>query len=298
MVITLSRVEWLNFRHLYAFWCVSKYGGFQKAAQRIAVSQSALSEQVQQLEEYLDEHLLERTTRSLKITERGVALLAYADEIFARSQLINHLFKEKNESPQPSEIRIGMVGGISRNFLFRLIHQNLHERRGLHIRVVDGSLDELNTLLKGYELDLVFTLDVPRTRDLVTLGYKTVGASPICLAGRPDMVAKVKRRRSQALKVELFMFNQPREGSQLEDTLRSRFNLDMTVSVSTDDISLLRFLANSSRGLAVIPEVGIQEDLDAGILSKVRLTECLPAVFHAVFLKNGFHHQLVQDFLS
>ncbi len=291
-------MEWINFRHLYAFWSVARYGGFQKAALKIAVSQSALSEQVAQLEDYLDEKLLERTTRSVKVTERGSSLLIYADEIFSKSHEINHIFRDKNDTFFPNQIRIGMVGGISRNFLFTLINQNLSGGAFAQMNFIDGSLDELNGLLKGYEVDLVFSLEVPKKKDLTGLRYKSVESSPLCLAGKPELIKKIRRRRSHPFEGELFLFNHPFEGDILEDSIRPKFNLDCSVPVTTDDISLLRFLANSGRGLAVIPEIGIQEDLNEGRLSRIRIAEVPPVVFYAVFLKNGFHRELIEDFLS
>ena len=77
-------MEWLNFRHLHAFWAVCRSGSFSKAAERIYISQSTVSEHVAALEEYFDEPLIERNTRSLSVTKRGEALMAYADEIFGR----------------------------------------------------------------------------------------------------------------------------------------------------------------------------------------------------------------------
>lgn len=291
-------MEWINFRHLYAFWSVSRYGGFQKAASKIAVSQSALSEQVSQLEDYLEEKLLERTTRSVRMTERGAALLTYADEIFSKSHEINHIFRDKNESYLPTQIRIGMVGGISRNFVFRLVNKNLMEDGKLSMNIIDGSFDEMNALLKGFELDLIFSIEVPKKKDLMALSYRTVESSPLCVAGRPEDIKKIKRRSSQPIRFDLFMFNHNFEGDLLEDWIRPKFNLQCEVPVLTDDISLLRFLANSGRGLAVLPEIGIQEDLAQGRLSRVRIADVPPVVFYAVFLKNGFHRELIEDFLA
>jgi LysR family transcriptional activator of nhaA len=291
-------MEWINFRHLYAFWSVCRHGGFAKAAKKIAVSQSALSEQVAELEEYLDERLLERTTRSLNITERGAALLTYADEIFSKSHEINHIFRDKNESFVPTQVRIGMVGGISRNFVFRLINQSLSGGSRTQMNIMDGSLDELNGLLKGFELDLVFSLEIPKKRDLHGLSYKAIESSPLCIAGKPDVIRAIQRRRSQPVEQELFLFNHQFEGDILEDAIRPKFNLRCSVPVVTDDISLLRFLANSGRGVAVLPEIGIQEDLNAGRLARLRIPEVPPVVFYAVFLKNGFHRALIEEFLT
>jgi len=290
-------MEWLNFRHLYAFWSVCRHGGFNKAASRIHVSQSTISEQVAQLEDYLGEQLLARTTRSIRVTDRGAALLKYADEIFERSYEINHVFRDKNESLAPTSIRIGMVGGISRNFIFALLLQNLVEERGTAIHMVDGSFDELNSLLKGFELDLMFSLERPPKKDLLTLNYKKVESSPLCIAGRPELIRRIKRRRSRS-EAELYMFRHPFEREQLERSIAERFDLDVEIPITTDDISLLRFLATAGRGVSVVPEIGVREDLNAGTLSRVRLDDAPHVEFYAIFLERGFHRALIEDFIA
>ena len=291
-------MEWLNFRHLYAFWSVCHHGGFQKAARRIHVSQSTISEQVAQLESYLEEKLLERTKRFVKPTERGTALLEYADQIFEKSLEINHVFRDKNEAMVPTRIRIGMVGGISRNFIFGMVFQNLVQERGTKIHVVDGSFGELNGLLKGFELDLIFSLERPPSRDLLTLDYKKVESSPLCLAGKPELIRRLKRRRSNPVEAELYMFRHPFERESTEESIAERFNLDIQVPLTTDDISLLRFLANAGRGFSLVPEIGVLEDLGTGQLARVRLDDAPQVDFYATFLKSGFHRELIEDFLA
>ena len=288
----------MNFRHLYSFWSVCRYGGFQKAAQKINVSQSAISDQVSQLEEYLEEKLLERTTRSFQITPAGADLLEYADEIFKQSSEINHIFRHKNNLEPAQPVRIGMVGGISRNFIFRLVLQNMNENDQPNINVIDGSFAELVGLLKSFEVDLIFSLEIPSKKDLPKLSFKKVKSSPMCIAGKPDIIKKLRAKRKTLETMNFFLFNHHFEGNIVADTIQPRLNLEALVPVTTDDISLLRFMANSGRGVAVLPEIGVQEDLDAGTLSRITLDEVPSIDFYATFLKKGFHKQAIDEFLS
>ena len=72
----------LNYHHLRYFWAVAHEGKLTKAAERLNVSQSALSVQVKKLEEQLDAPLFEREGRGLKLTEAGRIALDYAESIF------------------------------------------------------------------------------------------------------------------------------------------------------------------------------------------------------------------------
>jgi len=61
---------------LVAFWRVAEHRGFSAAAAALEVSPSALSQAIRQLESRLGVRLLNRTTRSVSLTEAGAAYLA------------------------------------------------------------------------------------------------------------------------------------------------------------------------------------------------------------------------------
>jgi DNA-binding transcriptional LysR family regulator len=61
---------------LMAFWKVAQHRGFTSAAAELEVSPSALSQAIRQLEARLGARLLNRTTRSVSLTEAGEAYLA------------------------------------------------------------------------------------------------------------------------------------------------------------------------------------------------------------------------------
>ncbi|EHH69712.1 transcriptional regulatory protein [Gluconobacter morbifer G707] len=73
-----------NLRDLNAFVIVAAEGSFTRAAARLSVSQSALSQIVRNLEERLGIRLFNRTTRSVSPTEAGERLLAEVEPALAR----------------------------------------------------------------------------------------------------------------------------------------------------------------------------------------------------------------------
>ena len=73
----------LNLRQLRAFVAVAQTGSFSRAARRLGLSQSALSQAVQQLEEELGVRLLDRTTRSVQLSAIGVDFLPGIQRLLA-----------------------------------------------------------------------------------------------------------------------------------------------------------------------------------------------------------------------
>ena len=73
----------MEFKHLAAFAAVVRYQSFTKAARTLFLTQPSVSAQISQLEEELQTKLLERTTKSLRLTPAGEELFEYASGILA-----------------------------------------------------------------------------------------------------------------------------------------------------------------------------------------------------------------------
>lgn len=73
----------VEFRQLQIFVAVAEELHFRRAARRVGLTQPALSHQIAQLEERLAVRLLERTSRSVSLTEAGSAFLTSARKLLA-----------------------------------------------------------------------------------------------------------------------------------------------------------------------------------------------------------------------
>ncbi len=76
----------LNYNHLRYFWAVAHDGNLTRTAERLNLTQSALSVQIRKLEERLGHALFERRGRQLHLTEAGQIVLDHADAIFATGE--------------------------------------------------------------------------------------------------------------------------------------------------------------------------------------------------------------------
>jgi DNA-binding transcriptional LysR family regulator len=65
-------------RQLEYFLAVAEEANFTRAAERVHISQSGVSAQIRQLEHELGQPLLDRSARSVRLTEAGAAVLPYA----------------------------------------------------------------------------------------------------------------------------------------------------------------------------------------------------------------------------
>jgi len=87
----------LNYHHLYYFWRVASEGNLTQVAKSIPISQSALSSQIRQLEEFYGMPLFRRTTRTLIITEAAQAVLPLVREAFDKLHQANERLSRQSD---------------------------------------------------------------------------------------------------------------------------------------------------------------------------------------------------------
>ena len=180
-------VDQLNFHHLRYFWAVAKDGNLTRTATRLRVAQSALSAQIQQLEQLLGSPLFLRDGRRLVLTEPGKIALAFAEEIFtAGGQLVSTL---EHGRQRDQVLRIGAVATLSRNFQESLV-KPLLEQPDVRLCLESGVLADLLVRLEDHALDLVLSNRPPRREPGSHLRGRRIARQPVSLVGKPRAISR------------------------------------------------------------------------------------------------------------
>ncbi|MGE7959740.1 LysR substrate-binding domain-containing protein [Pseudomonas sp. NPDC089530] len=127
---------------LKTFVAVVDEEGFSRAAERLHLTQSAVSGHLRRLEEQVGKPLLTRTTRSQHLTADGERLMAYARAILA---LNRDAWAELTRSPFHGRVRIGMSEDFAEPRLLRLLQEFAAQYPGMEIDVqvnIPGTLLE------------------------------------------------------------------------------------------------------------------------------------------------------------
>ncbi len=104
----------LDLDHLRTFVAIVDAGSFTRAAEDVFKTQSAVSMQMRRLEDRLGATLFERTGRTIRITDDGSRLLAYARRMLALSQETLSAF---DEEAMQGHVRIGLPDDYAERFL-------------------------------------------------------------------------------------------------------------------------------------------------------------------------------------
>ncbi|HZT53772.1 MAG TPA: LysR family transcriptional regulator [Gaiellaceae bacterium] len=160
----MSADAWLGveLRHLAALEAVARTGSFGRAARELGYTQSAVSQQIAQLERIVGQRLFHRPggPRRVELTEAGELLLGHADAIVARLDAARADMAALAEGAAGT-LRVGIYQSVGARLLPALVRR-FREQWPLvrvHVREESAAADLLRLLEHG-ELDLSFA-DLP-----------------------------------------------------------------------------------------------------------------------------------------
>ncbi|HEY6830595.1 MAG TPA: LysR substrate-binding domain-containing protein, partial [Gemmatimonadaceae bacterium] len=123
----------MNLHHLRLFAAVVNHGGFTKAAESLRLSQPAISKSLNELERQLNLTLIDRSGRSIRLTDAGQTLYARARELFGVEWIAEQELREIRGLKR-GVLRIGASTTIATYMLppylgrFRLRHPGIRIR--------------------------------------------------------------------------------------------------------------------------------------------------------------------------
>jgi LysR family transcriptional activator of nhaA len=287
----------LNYHHLRYFHAIAEARSLTRAAERLHVSQSALSIQLKQLEERLGHALFTRVGRRLELTEAGRIALDHAQVIFRTGdELVSAL--RGGASPERRLVRIGAVATLSRNFQRDFVRPLLG-REDVEIVLRSASLRELLAQLAAHTLDVVLS-NTPVQPDAAA-GWHShlIAQQPVSLVGRPPQRGTKRFRFPEDVRgVPLALPSAPGEIRAGFDRLLDAAGIRPVIHAEADDMAMLRLLAREGPGLALVPPVVVQGELrDGTLVERCRVPE-LRERFYAITPSRRFPNPLVRELVK
>lgn len=284
-----------NYHHLRYFWAVAHNGNLTRTAERLNLSQSAVSVQIKQLEAHLGHALFERRGRQLILTEAGRIALDHADTIFATGRELLGTLQEKGRSRQA--IRIGALATLSRNFQMEFLRPILI-RPDVEIILRSGTSADLLRGLETLNLDVVL-INQPPARDAVTpFVSHRLSEQPVSLVGTPDRLTG-DADLTALLTTQPVILPTSDTGIRIGfDAWIDRLGIRPQIAAEVDDMAMMRLLARSGVGLAVLPPIVVQDELDTGVLCEAGKLPGIGEAFFAVTIQRRFPNPMLADLLE
>lgn len=246
---------------IVVFIQVVRGGSFSGAARRLGMPKSTVSRKVAELETRVGARLLQRTTRSVSLTDVGRAYYERCARVLVELEEAEQVVTEMQATPR------GLLR-ITVPITFAVLGPLIAEYLALYPDV------QVEVLSTGRRVDLIeerfdLALRAGPPPDSSLVGRK-VGVVRRCVLGAPSLLRRIGPIKDpSALERQNCLVFTP-EGTSWALTSGSK---DVTVRVeprlSADDYDLLRSVARAGFGLALLPEYQCLEDVAAGRLTRV-----------------------------
>lgn len=286
-------MNWLNYHHLYYFWNVAREGSIAAAAQRLGLSQPTISAQIKMLERSMKSALLERAGRGVKLTQQGMTVFRYADEIFALGREMQDALSGRMVGDDLS-LHVGVADVVPKIIAHRLLLPAIERAGKVRLTCREGKSDELLAALAIHEMDVVL-LDKPfNAVARVSAFNHLLGECGVSFFAPRAAVSQYRRRFPKSLDGAAFLM--PTAPSTLRralDRWLEEENIRVVVAAEFDDSALLKVFGRAGTGLFAGPtaiEREISQQYGVGVIGRV---ETIRERFYAVTLERRLHHPAV-----
>lgn len=156
----------ITLRRLRSFIKVAEFGSFRRAAERLSISQPALSVHVQELEDELGVALFRRTTREVRLTEEGARFAAQMKRTLIEFDSLVDDFKDQ-AAIQRGRVEIACVPSMASQVLPPILSQFKKDHPKITVHIYDDRAEIIEQLVSKSDVDLAISPPPIRNAELV-----------------------------------------------------------------------------------------------------------------------------------
>ncbi|CAB1212470.1 transcriptional regulator CynR [Serratia liquefaciens] len=260
-------------RHIRYFLAVAEQGNFTRAAEALHVSQPTLSQQIKQLEENLGTPLFDRSGRTVRLTDAGMAWMRYArlalQDLEAGTRAIHDV-----ATLERGNLRLAMTPTFTAYLVGPVIDAFYRQYPGVSVSIHEMTQDRIEALLAEDRLDVGIAFSQAQSVDIVAEELFTeslnmmVGAQHPLVQQREPLSAQVFEQQPLVLLSEDFATRQ-----FIDDYCR-RQGIRPRVAMEANTIGAIIEIVRRGQLATLLPAAVAQENLQ---LHPVRLTDVMPA---------------------
>ena len=263
----------MDTRQLAAFCEVVDRKSFSQAADRLGVTQPAVSLQVRSLEKRLGTRLLDRSGRRVEPTEAGLRLYASAQRLLALEQQLLDDVGRDDEAPLAGTLELGASTGPGGTVVPLLLCEFGELHPDVRVRLAVSDTQTVVAQVAERELELGIVGAAPRHRGIT---YEPFFRDEVVLACPSDHRFAGKTISLDDLRSERLILMQEGAGVRqvIEDELREAGvrlrDLDVRLELGLQES--VRSAVAAGHGVTFISRTGIEADLAAGAIATARVS--------------------------
>ena len=271
----------IDFKQIEAFVWVAKLGGFSAAAEKLNTTQPSISQRISNFENHISTRVFDRSTRGIKLTEKGQELLSHAQRMLEMRNEMLHVAQSPNS--MQGTFHLGVAETLAHTWLHILIEQ-LHDKYpALIIEIHVDTSQMLREKLMNYQLDLAFFVGKELNSDSHAI---PIGSHPLAWVASPKL--RLHHRPISIIDLGVYPIITYPVGSLPYRVVTGLFHEAKVPSpriYGSASLSTILHMTQRGMGPSLLAKILVKTALSKGDLRLLNMTEPLPTLdFYAHWL--------------
>lgn len=290
----------MNFQQLSTFVTVLSEGSMTAAAEKLYLTQPAVSQQIRNLEDDLGVELLVRGVRQVKPTLQGQLLFEYARKIM-------HLTKQAEVAIQSmssevkGHLRIGTLNSIGMYLISPIVGMFLKNNAELSVKLNYGSGSEVLAGMSRGDLDVVILPETEKEYGRKFTDYDErflVKDEMMLVGGGKDtsIPRKISLRDYQSQSIAQLSENYPGFFRQL-DLMLKKLSVDCKPVFEATNVGTLKRVIESGLGWGFLPAHAVRKQVRTGRMTHVDVEELKYGINLMYYTKQNSDTEAASDVL-
>lgn len=287
----------MDFGQIEAFVQVSTHNSFSRAAEALQLTQPSITARIQALERELGEELFERGGRGVRLTDAGRVFLPYVERILQVIQEARDAVEEVR-NVQLGSLRLGSAITISTYVLPGILHRFCQDYPGVDVVIRTGRSEQVLNMLLADEVQVA----IIRSFSNPDVEQIPLYDDEIALVAYPghEFAETGRATVAQAAREPIVLFDRGSSYYAMIHNLFRRAAVIPNVAMELDSLEATKRMVEEGLGIAMVPVVTVQRELERGTLVRVDLTDVEPIQrpIALIYRKNRKRSRTVQAFID
>jgi DNA-binding transcriptional LysR family regulator len=254
----------MEIEKLRVFCDLADCHSFSKAAEKNMLSQSAVSQQLAQLETTFKTQLLDRRKRPFKLTEAGQMLYYAARDIIERYESFQ-LELETVKLSKQNLVRVGAIFSVGMHSLQGYIKKFIEKFSNANLKVSFHNTDEIHEMVLKGQMDIGVVVATDDEKNIESFGFEL---EPLLFVCSPQhQLANESYMDIRKLQGQPFIaFEQGLPSEKIITEMLKKYSIKVDTVMEFDNIETIKRAIEINSGVSILPEPAIRKEMTDGSL--------------------------------
>lgn len=247
----------MTIRHLKIFLAVADCGKMRKAADKLYISQPAVSQAISELEKHYGVKLFERLSQKLYITENGKLLLSSARYIVDSFEKMECSLLDASTKLQ---IKIGSSVSIGTALLIDLINKLENQIPGIDVHVTIDNTSKIEQMVCNSDLDLALVEGLVKSNDIIQTPF--YNDELVIIVGKPHMFWDKEKISLSQLENQVVISREQgsADRNQFEQFL-NKHNININKKWQCSNTEAIKNIVIDGKGIAFVSKLLVNKEV-------------------------------------